>query len=219
MMHIYKSLTHHTLSRCLAVVVFMCGIVLGTSLTNAQVSCPSGSVQVTKVAKMVYNGICCDVQITYCLLPGSTFHVMLLDATVLDASCWGLSPGDPPPFTANYLVKYVRDLAIRDALGSTIPVCPTMLTYTVAFSNGTCAELKTRIVDPDGPGGQPEYLQLYLEWCTDVLCTRECQICLNTTDVDPCTQEPRIYYSCFPGFNPGCPVVVQPTMCENLCGS
>lgn len=88
-------------------------LVLGASLlsapTNAQVNCPPGSVTKTIVKKMVYNGICCDLEIVYCEVPGSPSQLILLDATVLDVTCWGLSPGSPPPFSENYLVNVARD--------------------------------------------------------------------------------------------------------------
>lgn len=206
-----------TAVRFLAVLALLTTAALSAS---AQPPCPPGAVTKTVVKKMIYNGVCCDVEVTYCYVPGSTpFNVTLLDATVVDISCWGLAPGSPPPFTENYFVTYIRDLVIRDAYPGIIPNCPTMLNVIIEFKTSTCAELKFRVVDLDGPGPEPEVGQLYLSWCTDVICVRECQVCVNTNDLDPCTSEPRLYFQCAPYYNPGCPNLPQPTNCTNLCGS
>jgi hypothetical protein len=187
---------------------------------TAQPQCPPGSNYYSVTKPMVYNGVCCNVKIEYCVGPsGSPVEIVLLSATVVDASCWGLAPGTPPPFSENYFATYLRDLVVRDAYPGTIPVCPNMLNVSIVFKTATCAEWKTQIVDLDGPGPLPEVVQWYLSWCSDVACVRECQVCSNTNDIDPCTNQPRLYFQCAPNFNPGCPGVTPPTNCTNLCGS
>ena len=189
---------------------------------QAQPPCPAGATTVTVVRQMSYNNVCCDVKITYCyLLSGNTFQVQLIDAVVEDASCWGLTPGSAPPFSANYFVNYLRDLVLRSAYPGTLTTCPTMTTVNIVFLNGTCAQLKQRVYDPDGPGGPlPEELQLYLEWCSNIACVRECQVCVDTTNLDPCTSEPRLYFECSTNYNQDCPnYLPQPNNCEALCGS
>lgn len=191
---------------------------LATQYAVAQTPCPTGSVLKTIIRPMSYNGVCCDVEITYCLGPNNS--IVLFGATVLDASCWGLTPGSPLPFSENYLVNYVRDLVVRDALKTTVSTCPTMTTTTLSFSTSSCAELKTQTVDPDGRSGPlPEVLQLYLAWCIEVVCTRTCYVCADPSNLDPCTQEPRLYFECNPTFDPGCPGVPVPSNCTSLCGS
>jgi hypothetical protein len=120
-----------------AIILFWVTLVLGMSVMsvplNAQIVCPPGSIPHTVVKKMVYNGVCCDVEVKYCVVPGTPTQVILLDATVLDVTCWGLAPGSPPPFSENYFVNYIRDLILRDAIPGTIPTCPTMLNVSIVF--------------------------------------------------------------------------------------
>lgn len=209
------------LSSRLFAVLTVCMLFLG-AIANAQPPCPPGATTVTVVRQMSYNGVCCNVEITYCYVySGGTLQVILLDAVVSDASCWGLAPGSALPFSANYFAAYVRDLVLRSVYPGTLPTCPTMATVTIAFFTSTCAEMKQRVFDPDGPSGPIlPVLQLYLAWCSNVECVRECQVCVDITNLDPCTQEPRLYFECTGNYNQNCPNnLPQPNNCENLCGS
>ncbi len=201
-------------------IVLMIGIAVVALPVQAQPPCPAGSVTHTIVRQMMYNGVCCAVTITYCVgMGGGAMQIVLRDAAIVDETCWGLPAGSPPPFSESFLVNYLRDLVIRDANPGGIPTCPTMLNVSIDFSTATCAEWKTRGVDPDGEGPLPAYLEWYLSWCSEVACVRVCQVCVNPSDLDPCTSEPRLYFQCAPYFNPGCPGVPIPTNCTNLCGS
>lgn len=144
----------------------------------------------------------------------------MLDAAVTDPDCWNLSPGAPPPFSEGYLMTVARDLIIRSTYPGTIPTCPTMAPLDIVFTSATCGEWATRVVDPDGPGGTPEVLERYISWCSDVACTRSCEVCVNPNDPDPCDDnKPRLNFQCAPYYNPGCPGVPLPTNCQNFCGS
>lgn len=185
--------------------------------------CPVGYASVTRLIKIEYSGICCEVKATYCKkITATGVYVFIQEIVVTEPGCWGIPAGSPPPFSIAYSVRMIRDKIIRDEFPGTIPYCPQLTTITIGVSIPLCGKWTEREIDPDGPGPIPGYLELYTDWCNSELCYRECSVCLDGTDLDPCDQDhPRLFFTCGPLIDPGCPPPPQGQVseCEDLCTS
>jgi len=206
-----------TVKRLLIIAAIICALTPAALLSQ----CPPGYAHVVgKAVPVVYNGVCCNMIVEYCVnLTSTHLDVILIDAAIEDPTCWNLPAGSPPPFSLSYIIGLLRDKILREEYPGTIPICPQTLAITVGFATPSCGEWDVRTVDPDGPGGDPEYQEWYIKWCTQALCYRVCTICRNSNDIDPCDDEPRLYFNCGPFQNPGCPGAAQPNNCEQLCSS
>jgi hypothetical protein len=165
-----------------------------------------------------YNSTCCTLEVVYCVrFAGNKLDIKIIDFTMKDLNCWGLDAETPPPIGINTVLNQLRKVIIRDEFPGNLNNCYQWSQIIVGVETATCARWEAVVISPPG---EPAYLSWQAQRCSDLVCYRECQVCLSMIETDPCTGLPIIEFG-------GCTVYPTPCSgdpieligCENLCVS
>ncbi len=174
--------------------------------SQAQGGCPLGSASATVVFDFMWNGQCCQVEVTACLTPSPNPSVNI-KSIKLNGDCWGTV--DPSTFPYNTVAelayeKFVLRKGGPDPLTGegylnigTIPQCPATTNYTIETKIGGCGVYMVYQVPVQGPNGtvtQKTVREYFV--CSYQLCERTCTVCIMATTDDCNGGESRLFWTC-----------------------
>jgi len=122
------------------------------------------------------NGGCCAVTIDYCYEVIGTVLVLTFGNVSFSNPQCGILMG---PGLFNWLrKKVVYDLSRQQVLD--IAICPATSPLSIKTSQSSCYKL-----EQTAPG-----VDLTYNPCGETYCVKECQVCLSTSETDPCSVSP-----------------------------
>lgn len=135
------------------------------------------------------SGGCCSLSVRYCYRVYGTTVDYYIDQITVPSGCNIV----PNPGLIGWLQKKILyQMSIDGILPAAIPTCPTTTTLVVVAKSGNCM-----VLIPPVPGQTTKVYGL----CGTNFCVRSCQVCLSTTEMDPCSPNQSTPMIVFVGCN------------------